>query len=530
MASISEPFIRRPVGTTLLAIGLFLIGIVAYVFLPVSAVPNVDFPMIRVSAIAAGRRSVGDGGDGRRAAGAPARRDRRDRADHLDQFARHHQHSAAICHRPQHRPRRARRAGGDQRLAGRSAERPAAIAEIPQSQPGGGTGVRTGADIEDHLDQRDVRCRRYRAGAAHLAGTGGRRSHRQRRRPAGGADFAQSGGAVECGNRDRRRPARHHQRQSAGAGRHLQWRPAERDAVDQPADAHRSRIPRHPDQELERQFRSSLRCRRSRRQRAQQPLDRLVQQATGGADPDHQAGRCQRHRYRRPGESAAAGAEGMDSRRNRDFDAGRPHRNHPRQRAGHAAHAAGDRGAGHGGGVRVPAPGHADDCRRRLGAAGAGRHLRRDVARRFLDRQSVADGAGDFGRLRGRRRHRHDREHVPQSRARHGALSGGAGRRQADRLHRALDQPVADRRVHAADLHGRHCRPAVARIFADPDLRDRGFHGGVADGDADDLRALHQGSHFRPCDLVRSPGRRHAVAHRRVLYTDAARRARLSRS
>ena len=50
MASISEPFIRRPVGTTLLAIGLFLVGMVAYAFLPVSAVPNVDFPMIRVSA------------------------------------------------------------------------------------------------------------------------------------------------------------------------------------------------------------------------------------------------------------------------------------------------------------------------------------------------------------------------------------------------------------------------------------------------------------------------------------------------
>src|SRR5260221_9953511 len=50
MASISEPFIRRPVGTTLLAIGLFLIGVVAYSFLPVAAVPNVDFPSIRVSA------------------------------------------------------------------------------------------------------------------------------------------------------------------------------------------------------------------------------------------------------------------------------------------------------------------------------------------------------------------------------------------------------------------------------------------------------------------------------------------------
>src|SRR6195952_4571721 len=50
MASISEPFIRRPVGTTLLAIGLFLIGVVAYIFLPVASVPNVDFPSIRVSA------------------------------------------------------------------------------------------------------------------------------------------------------------------------------------------------------------------------------------------------------------------------------------------------------------------------------------------------------------------------------------------------------------------------------------------------------------------------------------------------
>src|SRR5438445_13188099 len=46
----SYPFIRRPVGTTLLAIGLFLIGVVAYVFLPVANLPSVDFPTIRVSA------------------------------------------------------------------------------------------------------------------------------------------------------------------------------------------------------------------------------------------------------------------------------------------------------------------------------------------------------------------------------------------------------------------------------------------------------------------------------------------------
>ncbi len=77
------------------------------------------------------------------------------------------------------------------------------------------------------------------------------------------------------------------------------------------------------------------------------------------------------------------------------------------------------------------------------------------------------------------------------------AVSGGAGRRQADRLHRAVDQPVADRRVHAADLHGRDRRPAAARILADADLRDRGLDRGVADGHADDLRALHQGKRPR---------------------------------
>jgi multidrug efflux pump len=48
--NISAPFIRRPVGTTLMAIGLFLIGAVAYAFLPVASLPSVEFPVIRVMA------------------------------------------------------------------------------------------------------------------------------------------------------------------------------------------------------------------------------------------------------------------------------------------------------------------------------------------------------------------------------------------------------------------------------------------------------------------------------------------------
>src|SRR3984893_11614006 len=45
-----EPLIRRKVRTTLLAMRLFLVGAVAYHFLPVASMPTVDFPTINVNA------------------------------------------------------------------------------------------------------------------------------------------------------------------------------------------------------------------------------------------------------------------------------------------------------------------------------------------------------------------------------------------------------------------------------------------------------------------------------------------------
>jgi multidrug efflux pump len=48
--NISEPFVRRPIATSLLAVGLLLVGAVAYRFLPVAPLPQVDFPSINVSA------------------------------------------------------------------------------------------------------------------------------------------------------------------------------------------------------------------------------------------------------------------------------------------------------------------------------------------------------------------------------------------------------------------------------------------------------------------------------------------------
>jgi hydrophobic/amphiphilic exporter-1 (mainly G- bacteria), HAE1 family len=48
--SISGLFIRRPVATTLVMLGILMFGIMAYRLLPVSDLPNVDFPTISVSA------------------------------------------------------------------------------------------------------------------------------------------------------------------------------------------------------------------------------------------------------------------------------------------------------------------------------------------------------------------------------------------------------------------------------------------------------------------------------------------------
>ena len=50
MSSMSEIFVRRPVMTTLLMVGILVFGVVGYRLLPVSDLPNVDFPTIQVTA------------------------------------------------------------------------------------------------------------------------------------------------------------------------------------------------------------------------------------------------------------------------------------------------------------------------------------------------------------------------------------------------------------------------------------------------------------------------------------------------
>src|SRR6202140_2595232 len=48
--SVSSPFIKRPIGTSLLTLALLLSGGLAFGFLPVAPLPQVDFPVIQVGA------------------------------------------------------------------------------------------------------------------------------------------------------------------------------------------------------------------------------------------------------------------------------------------------------------------------------------------------------------------------------------------------------------------------------------------------------------------------------------------------
>ena len=47
--SVSSPFIHRPIATSLLGIAVMLGGLLGYLWLPVSSLPQVDFPTIQVT-------------------------------------------------------------------------------------------------------------------------------------------------------------------------------------------------------------------------------------------------------------------------------------------------------------------------------------------------------------------------------------------------------------------------------------------------------------------------------------------------
>ena len=207
--NICEPAIRRPVGTTLLAIGLLLIGAVAYRFLPVASMPTVDFPTISVTA----SRPGADPETMAQTVAAPLERRLGEIPGVIEMTSRsslgNSPHHRAVRPQPRHRRRRPRRAGRDQRGADRPARRPAIAAVVPQIQSVGDADHDSRAHLADGAAERAVRRRRHRAAAAAVADRRRGRGHRQRRRAAGDPhpgepDCACLHGSVHGGRAQRR--------------------------------------------------------------------------------------------------------------------------------------------------------------------------------------------------------------------------------------------------------------------------------------------------------------------------------------
>ncbi len=133
--SISEPFVRRPIATSLLMGGIFLLGLVVFPMLPVAPLPQVDFPTIQVSANLPGASPE-------TMASSVATPLEYQFAEipglsqmDVDQCPRIHSDHAAIRSEPQHRRGRAGCADRNRRGAAAAAEESAVAADVPKVNP-----------------------------------------------------------------------------------------------------------------------------------------------------------------------------------------------------------------------------------------------------------------------------------------------------------------------------------------------------------------------------------------------------------
>ena len=132
---ISAPFIHRPIATTLIMVAVLLVGLVAFPSLPVAPLPQVDFPTITVSAQLPGASpdtiatSVAQPLE-RQIAQIPGV----SQMTSTSSLGRNGDHRP-VRSQPQHRRRRQRHPGCDQRRRRAIAEGSAESADLSQGQP-----------------------------------------------------------------------------------------------------------------------------------------------------------------------------------------------------------------------------------------------------------------------------------------------------------------------------------------------------------------------------------------------------------
>ena len=130
VVNLSALFIERPVTTTLIMLGIVVFGVMAYRILPVSDLPNIDFPTDSGQRRTPRRQPRDDGVGGRVAAREAVRDDCRRDVDQFLQQSRLDVDHDSVRSQPQHRRRRAGRAGDDRedRAPAAAADAGAAVA------------------------------------------------------------------------------------------------------------------------------------------------------------------------------------------------------------------------------------------------------------------------------------------------------------------------------------------------------------------------------------------------------------------
>ena len=90
--SLTDPFVRRPIMTTLVMVSILGAGLLAFFRLPVSDLPNVDFPTINVSASLPGAEPETMASSVATPLGKGVFHDSGHRVDDIDELAGRHKH------------------------------------------------------------------------------------------------------------------------------------------------------------------------------------------------------------------------------------------------------------------------------------------------------------------------------------------------------------------------------------------------------------------------------------------------------
>ena len=505
MSGVSEPFIKRPVATTLLMFGLTLVGLAAFTQLPVAALPQVDYPTIVVSTYLPG------GGAEALALAVTTPLTRRNRADavsHADDqrvepglLGDH----APVRSRLEHRRRTAGRASGHQRgveLASEPASHPADLLEKQSRRL-------THPDAGDKLGRSSPRPSRRLRGldprAKNLAGLGRRPRHDQRgQKPAvrvqvDPQSLAGAGLTLED-IRSALAAANVNQPKGNIDGPRQDYALATNDQLYK-ADGFKPLVIAYANG-------SPVRL-----QDVAHVIDGVEDDALAGWANGKPA--LILNVKRQPGANIIAVVDAMKEllpssqrrRRGLSIDIAATARHHPHRRLRRPADTRDHGGAGHPRHLPLSAKILGDAHSQRHLARNADRHLRRDGRLGLQPRQSFADGAEHRVGIHRRRRHRHDREYCPLHRSRRTSHRCRAQGIAADRLHDRVADHLAGRRLHSAFVDGRHRRPPVSRILDYPFGRDRHLRHSVADFDAHDVRDAAQAAGCRRRRLVLSKDR-----------------------